>query len=74
MPYLSLGLSPVLKTKTFECDSSIPENQIEDIMFNNIISGHRMLIKKSLLMKFTNGTLMFIMIGGWLFRQHIAIV
>ncbi len=40
------GVISGFKDQTFECDSSIQENQIEDIMFNNIISGHRMLVKK----------------------------
>ena len=39
-------LIPYNKEQSVEFDSYIPENSIEDIMFNNVVSGHRMLVKK----------------------------
>ena len=44
-------LIPYNKEQSVEFDSYIPENSIEDIMFNNVVSGHRMLVKK----EFING-------------------
>lgn len=49
MLYLSLECSfPYNKEQSVEFDSYIPENSIEDIMFNNVVSGHRMLGKEGI--------------------------
>ena len=46
IPFSGMLTSYYSKEQSVEFDSYIPENSIEDIMFNNVVSGHRMLVKK----------------------------
>ena len=46
IPFSGMLTSYYNKEQSVEFDSYIPENSIEDIMFNNVVSGHRMLVKK----------------------------